>query len=149
MTYNHKDNKYICANNVTLNYKYTGTRRNKSGFEYTVDIYEAEDCSNCEFKLLCKKTNRNKMIQVNKEFQLMRKISNKNIKSEYGIKLRTNRSIQVEGIFALIKESRKFRRFSYRGLKNVETQFLLISLAHNMINYISKRDTGRLKKHLF
>ena len=37
----------------------------------------------------------------------------------------------------------------YRRLKNVETQFLLISLAHNMINYISKRDTGRLKKHLF
>ncbi|WP_407641386.1 transposase [Clostridium mediterraneense] len=57
--------------------------------------------------------------------------------------------MQVEGVFALIKESRKFRRFSYRGLKNVETQFLLISLAHNMINYISKRDTGRLKKHLF
>ena len=149
MTYSPKDNKYICANNVTLSYKYTGKRKNKSSFEYIVDIYEAEDCSNCEFKSLCKKTNRNKTIQVNKEFQLMRKISNENIKSEYGIKLRTNRSIQVEGVFALIKESRKFRRFSYRGLKNVETQFLLISLAHNMINYISKRDTGRLKKHLF
>lgn len=61
------------------------------------------------------------MIQVNKEFQLMRKILNENIKSEYGIKFRINRSIPVEGVFALIKESRKFRRFSYRGLKNVET----------------------------
>nr|WP_084764269.1 transposase [Clostridium massiliamazoniense] len=49
----------------------------------------------------------------------MRKVSNEDIKSEYGIKLRTNRSIQVECVFELIKESRKFRRFSYRGLKNV------------------------------
>jgi len=41
-------------------------------------------------------------------------------------KLRINRSIQVEGVFDVLKEDCGFRRFLARGKKNIETQFFLL-----------------------
>jgi len=43
--------------------------------------------------------------------------------SEEGALLRMNRSIQVEGVFGVLKEDYGFRRFLTRGNKSIETQF--------------------------
>ena len=40
------------------------------------------------------------------------------ISTEVGILLRVNRSIQSEGVFAMIKEDMNFRRFLIRGKSN-------------------------------
>ncbi|MBT9177293.1 MAG: hypothetical protein DDT20_01626 [Firmicutes bacterium] len=44
------------------------------------------------------------------------------ITTEEGIMLRTNRSIQVEGAFAVLKQDMGFRRFLLRGRVKVETE---------------------------
>jgi hypothetical protein len=53
--------------------------------------------------------------------------------SDEGRDLRTQRLIEPEAVFGLIKQNMKFRRFSLRGLKKVSTEWGLISIAHNMI----------------
>jgi hypothetical protein len=39
----------------------------------------------------------------------------------------------VEPVFGQIKEVRRFRRFSFRGLKNVAAEWDLICLTHNLL----------------
>lgn len=55
------------------------------------------------------------------------------IASPKGILLRVNRSIQAEEIFAYVKEVLDFRRFLLRGAVKVEAEWLLYSLALNIL----------------
>jgi hypothetical protein len=52
--------------------------------------------------------------------------------SEKGIKLRKQRGVDVESVFGQIKHNHQFRRFYSRGIKNVNTEWGLISIAHNL-----------------
>ena len=72
-----------------------------------------------------------------------------NITSDVGIKLRINRSIQVEGAFGVIKEDYAFRRFLTIGKRKTETQFFLIAFAFNILKFHNKSINGRLKTELF
>ncbi len=47
--------------------------------------------------------------------------------------LRVNRSIQAEGVFAMIKEDMNFHRFLLRGTVKVEVEWMLLSLAYNVL----------------
>ena len=69
--------------------------------------------------------------------------------TEEGILLCVNRSIQSEGIFAMIKEDMNFRRFLTRGKSNVMVEWYLVSMAYNLLKLHHKAQTGRLGKHLF
>ena len=71
------------------------------------------------------------------------------ITTEDGVKLRVNRSIQVEGAFGVIKENYSFRRFLTRGKRKTQTQFFLIAFAFNVLKYYNKRLNNRLKTELF
>lgn len=83
------------------------------------------------------------------EMMKYRRRSLQNITSERGIKLRVNRSIQVEGAFGVIKENYAFRRFLTRGKRKTETQFFLIAFAFNILKFHNKRLSNRLKAELF
>ena len=54
------------------------------------------------------------------------------ITTEYGTKLRMNRSIQAEGSFADVKEDMNFRRYLYRGKENVLAESILIGMGRNI-----------------
>ena len=58
--------------------------------------------------------------------------------------LRANRSIQAEGQFAVIKEDMQFRRFMLRGEGKVEAEWLLLSMAYNLLKLDHKLKKGRL-----
>jgi hypothetical protein len=70
------------------------------------------------------------------------------ISTEEGILLRINRSIQAEGVFAMIKEDMNFRRFMMRGKKNVNVEWHLVSMAYNILKLHHKIQNGRLGRHL-
>lgn len=69
--------------------------------------------------------------------------------SEEGTLLRMNRSIQVEGVFGVLKEDYGFRRFLTRGKKNVETQFFLLAFALNIEKLCNRAKYGRIGLDLF
>ena len=62
--------------------------------------------------------------------------------------MRMNRSIQAEGVFAMIKEDMDFRRFMTRGQRNVAVEWNLLSIAYNVLKLHHKIQTGRLGIHL-
>ncbi len=86
------------------------------------------------------KTDKN--IWYNYEFRTFSKKSKENIMTEKGKQLRMNRSIQVEGAFAVIKEDMKLRKLKISGFKSVEREILLICMGYNFKIHMYK------KKHL-
>lgn len=74
-------------------------QKSKNGYESDVTVYECEDCTGCPYKEKCTKSNKSKKLYVSKKFIGQRQTLYENIMSEFGIKYRTNRSIQAEGAF--------------------------------------------------
>lgn len=68
--------------------------------------------------------------------------------TDQGVKLRVNRSIQVEGAFGVLKNDYDFNRFLTRGKNNVKTEFLLLYLGYNLNKLHAKIQNDRLGKHL-
>ncbi len=64
-------------------------------------VYECANCKECPVKEKCIR---------------QREVIEQKISTEEGILLRVNRSIQSEGVFAMIKEDMNFRRFLIRGI---------------------------------
>ena len=82
-----------------------------------------------------------KKVRYNYEF---RKLSKDNIESEFGKQLRMNRSIQVEGAFAVIKEDMKLRKLKVRGKNSVKREIALFCIAYNFNRYIFKLSKNKI-----
>ena len=91
---------------------------------------------------------RHKTLYVSRNFLRLRRASQERITSEKGALLRMNRSIQVEGAFAQLKEDMSFRRFLLRSKVKVEVEFYLLCLAYNLRKLHRKRQFGRCAEHL-
>jgi len=148
MSYDALNDIYICHNGRKLSPIYQGKKVTSSGYEQITTKYRCESCSNCLFKIKCTKAKREKELEVSKKFEALREQSFHNIISEKGIELRTNRSIQAEGAFAVLKEDYGFRRFMLRGIKNITTEVNLLSLAYNISKLHIKIQNSRLQTHL-
>ena len=143
MKYNEEDDYYVCAAGKKLLPKGSTTRKSKSNFKSIVNIYECESCLGCEYKNKCTKAKNNRQLHVPKEFLRLRSESLANITTKEGIRLRINRSIQVEGAFAVIKQDYGFRRFLMRGNKKVRIELLIMAFAYNVNKLHNKTLQGR------
>ncbi|HFL3644578.1 TPA: transposase [Clostridioides difficile] len=76
--------------------------------------------------------NKTKNLQVSKLFHKKRKENLKRIISQEESEPRMNRSIQVEGAFAQVKQNMKFRRFLSRGKENTLSECIIVVIAHNI-----------------
>ena len=86
-----------------------------------------------------------KKVRYNYEFRKLSKESKDNIESEFGKQLRMNRSIQVEGAFAVIKEDMKLRKLKVRGKNSVKREIALFCIAYNFNRYISKLSKNKIE----
>ena len=157
MEYNETDDYYICKNNKKLTVNKIINRKSKTGYQSEKTIYTSEDCSNCSHKTKCIKGNNSKTpleervknLETSKIFNMLRKQSLERIVSEEGCELRMNRSIQVEGSFAEIKQDMGFRRFLCKGKQNVLAESILLAMAHNINKLHNKIQSDRIRTHLF
>ena len=149
MYYDSDKDEYICHNKKRLKMKSISTKTSATGYRSNVTIYECESCEGCPHKSKCTKSKGNRQLSVSKNFIEKRQISYDNITSEIGIKLRMNRSIQVEGAFGVLKEDYNFKRFLTRGKKNVLTEFLLLCFGYNINKYHAKIQINRCGIHLY
>ena len=79
-----------------------------------------------------------KKIKYNAKFRMLSDKSKENISSNYGKQLRLNRSIQVEGAFAVLKENMKLRKLKVRGKPSVLREIGLFCIGYNFNRYISR-----------
>ena len=157
MAYDAEMDEYTCAQGKKLKAVSERIKRSETGFPRKVTVYECAECQNCPVKEKCirqrKKDSvpledRPKRLNVSKYFVKQRDEMEKKICTEEGILLRINRSIQAEGVFAMIKQDMNFRRFMMRGQKNVTVEWHLLSMAYNVLKLHHKIQTNRLGSHL-
>ncbi len=157
MTYDAEKDEYTCAQGQKLQAVAEKKRKSETGYTQNVTVYECAGCKDCPMKEKCirqKKTDKTpleervKRLYVSKYFIAQREAMEQKISTEEGILLRVNRSIQSEGVFAMIKEDMNFRRFLTRGNSNVMVEWYLVSMAYNLLKLHHKIQTGRLGMHL-
>jgi len=148
MKYDAESDFYICHNDKKLISTSIIHRKSASGYKSEVTVYECENCDNCAHKVKCTKAKGNRKMQVSKTFVEKREISYKNITTEFGTKLRMNRSIQVEGAFGVLKSDYEFNRFLTRGKNSVKTEFILLCFGYNINKLHSKIQNERTQNHL-
>jgi len=139
----HKDNfpydpltdSYECPHGLRLTYqcKFTKTHK-RTGYKSIIKEYECSDCSRCPFCQQCCKSAKgeNRTIQVNEKLENYKQQARENLGTETGIRLKKQRSIEIESCFGDIKHNMGFRRFHLRGMKKVKTEITLIAMAHNL-----------------
>jgi transposase len=157
MEYREETDEYICRNGKRLTASYNKKSKNKNGYVSTVTVYKCEDCNGCPYKQKCIRGNnckmplqeRTKQLHVSKLMNEKRQEDLERIISEYGTQLRMNRSIQAEGSFADVKEDMNFRRYLYRGKKNVLAQSILLAIGRNMNKLHHKIQSERTGTYLF
>ena len=92
---------------------------------------------------------RNKVLSVARTFLKYRQEDLKRIRSEEGILMRINRSIQAEGSFGELKQDMQFRRYLSRGAQNVLAESVLLAMAKNLNKLHNKIQKGKTGTHLF
>ena len=157
MTYDAERDIYTCSAGKELTVTNERKSKTASGYVSIKTYYRCSDCSGCPNKTECIKGNncntpleqRNKVLMVSKKMSEKRAEDLERITTEYGTKLRMNRSIQAEGSFADVKEDMNFRRYLYRGKENVLAESILIGMGRNINKLHCKIQSGRTGQHLF
>ena len=117
LEYDEKENRLFRKDGVELEFQYYG-----------------EDGKTIYFK----NPETEKIIKYNNEFRRLSKKSKDNIESELGKQLRMNRSIQVEGAFAVLKKDMKLRKLKVRGKNSTKREIGLFCIAYNFNKYLAK-----------
>ena len=152
MTYDAQADTYTCANGKLLQRTREKKTHTASGLEIATSVYECNECDGCPLKEKCIRAcgskkpmeEQHKVIYVSKRFARQRQAMEAKISSPKGCLLRVNRSIQAEGNFAYVKQNLDFRRFLLRGNMKVAAEWLLFSLALNILHLHHKIQNKRL-----
>ena len=130
--YNKKQDQYICPSGQILDFNGIKKTKSESGYISKRRIYKSRCCDQCSYKNLCCKGKNNRTIEISPKLIKFKVRVKRNLESETGKKLRSQRGVDVESVFGQIKHNNQFRRFYTRGLKNVNTEWGIMSIAHNI-----------------
>lgn len=137
--------EYICPKGRKLKFTHISKRKTKAGYEQTYRNYECESCNKCELKDKCTKAKGNRKIQINMKLNMHKNIVRKNLTSEKGLQMRSDRPIEVEATFGNIKWNMGFKRFLLKGLHKVNIEWSLLCLAHNFNKLINIKKKAKEK----
>lgn len=132
------DGNLICPNNKKFHLAY---RQPVKGNLYgrKEEVYVCEDCSGCPYAQECKKTDKNRTVNLNRELTAMHEEVINNLESIHGALLRKNRAIQAEGTFGILKYDRWYRRLVRRGRDPARLEVFLVAIGHNLYKYHNKK----------
>jgi transposase len=151
MNYDEIEDCYYCAAGRKLTLRREKSELMPEGYAKTTAYYCCDNCGGCEYKNSCFQSKKypNKQMTVQRGLAELGAKSLRNISTPEGIKLRLNRSIQVEGAFGVIKHDRHFRRFLTRGKHNISIELYLLCFAYNINKLHAKTLADRRQTHLF
>ena len=150
MMYDPKKDEYTCPDGRKLKFRREKIQTTENGYTVSTKYYTNDKCGRCPHRGKCHKAKTGyRTMRVNQVIIEHRPKTLENLTSEEGALLRMNRSIQVEGVFGVLKEDYGFRRFLTRGKKNIETQFFLLAFALNIQKLCNRIKNGRFGLDLF
>jgi transposase len=130
--YDQENDQYKCPSGQLLDFAYIKKIKTENGYRSERMVYRSTHCEGCQYKEKCCKSTKNRTIEVSPKLIEYRNTARQNLESENGEKLRSQRGVDVESVFGQIKHNNQFRRFYTRGLKNVSTEWGIITIAHNI-----------------
>jgi len=130
--YNQEKDQYQCPSGQVLDFAYIKKTKSENGYKSERIVYKSRCCEGCQYKEKCCKGSNNRTIEVSPKLIEYKNTARQNLESETGKILRTQRGVDVESVFGQIKHNNQFRRFYSKGLKNVNTEWGIISIAHNI-----------------
>jgi transposase len=130
--YNQVNDQYECPSGQILDFAYIKKAKTENGYRSERIVYKSRCCEGCQYKEKCCKGSKGRTVEVSPKLIEYKNIARQNLVSENGKILRSKRGVDVESVFGQIKHNNQFRRFNTRGLKNVNTEWGIISIAHNI-----------------
>jgi len=115
------------------------SKNTRSIFPKVDYIYECPNCNTCDVKTQCTKAKGNRQVRVNPIQDNFYKEVDTLLTSDYGQQLCTNRSIQVEGAFGVIKQSHQYLRLHRRTLPKVKMELMLVCIGFNIKKYCKQQ----------
>lgn len=135
MPYDKDKDTFLCPNNKQLIYTGEVKVTNKNGFVSTLRNYECRDCAGCPLAGQCgnkRQQGNNRTIQINQKLEEYKQQIRRRLLTDEGKRLMKNRAHDIETCFGDIKQNMLFRRVHLRGLQKVETECIIIAIAHNL-----------------
>jgi len=132
LLYDENDDSYSCPMGQKMNFIGEKVRITDNGFRQVKRLYQAQDCKECPVREACNKSKGNKRIEINPRLNHYKSIVRERLTSERGKKYRSQRPVDVEAVFGIIKGNRNYRKFLLRGLEKVEIEVGLLALSHNL-----------------
>ena len=132
LQYDADDDYFICPSGQKMTFIREESHKTDNGFNQTRRIYRAQNCVGCVLKLHCHKQKGSRMIGVNHSLNKYKAIIRERLCSKRGRKYRSQRPVDVEAVFGMIKGNRNYRKLLLRGMRKVEIEVGLLALAHNL-----------------
>jgi transposase len=145
LAYDEKSDTYTCANGKKLFFVTMKHAGGQDGSQAATKVYACRrGCKSCPVRGECMKKSKLPYKRLETNFLLVkyRKAALENITSAFGTEVRMNRSIQAEGAFAQLKANWRFRRFLSFGKKRAFSEWLLMSMAINVIHLANRMEEG-------
>ncbi|MCP4313552.1 MAG: IS1182 family transposase [Bacteroidetes bacterium] len=130
--YNQELDCYFCPMGQAMTFIGQRTQKSKLGYKQYYRKYQAQNCKGCPMRGPCYKAKGNRVVEVNPKLNKYKQEIREKLTSETGLKYRSQRPVDVEAVFGIIKYNHHFKRFMLRGLEKTEIEAGLISMAHNL-----------------
>jgi hypothetical protein len=113
--------------------------RTSTGFEQLVTVYQAKNCHDCPLRSQCHKSKGNRKVEINHNLKRLKIKAKEYLTSEIGLELYPQRCIEPEPVFGNLKQNKRFKRFTLRGLAKVDIEFGLMAIAHNFAKWYKQK----------
>jgi len=130
--YNKEQDCYYCPMGQQMICIGIVNEKTETGYKKVLSRYQTKNCISCPIRGMCHKGERNRIIEVSHRLNELKAKAREMLLSEKGIAHRSQRPVDVEPVFGMIKYNRGFKRFMLRGLENVNIEFGLVAIAHNL-----------------
>jgi transposase len=133
--YDAEKDQCICPRGERLEFDSIKPRHKAEPYE--VRVYRCQSYESCPVRWQCSSSKSGRTVQIHPNHEALVRQREK-LRDQRMRALLKQRGSTVELVFGWIKEAMGFRRWTVRGLEKVQTQWLLVCTAMNLI---------RLKKH--
>lgn len=130
--YDRERKQHTCPAGNPVPLKKTVVKKNESGFERTVDVYQCDNCEGCPYRNLCTKSEYGRMVQGNENWLSQKEKVKQILHAEKYHELLKRRPVECETIFGQTKGKLGFRRFKLRGNEKVSVEWGLLMIGQNV-----------------
>jgi hypothetical protein len=130
---------WICPQGRRLEYE----RTTRAGHNQSLQrIYRCHHGRECEVAARCTKDKRGRKVALSRWHEALVEQRRRQTRAENRVKLKKRKAI-VERSFAEIKQHLGFRRWNYRGLEAVRTEWALVCTVYNLKRLVSDWSGGK------